>query len=181
MEVEVAFGLDEKDSSFNSTKQFGVLDLMLLTLSIAYVCGLVMLGQKTTLGDVLLEGTTRYASLLVSIGLISFLFSSLGAFFFLVIVFNSPRLAPRLLLVMNLVTVLGCQIYQFLPQIEYEEIILSAVVAYGTLLFLPAWLVHNRVVGGKLTETHWLTLFLATFCNVSLISFIGLRWVLMGV
>lgn len=172
---------EPSSSTPKANAQFGVLDLLLLTLSIAYVCGLVMLGQKTTLGEILLEGTTQYASLLVSIGLISFLFSSLGAFFFLVIVFNSPRLAPRLLLVMNLVTVLGCQVFQFLPQIEYEEIILSAVVAYGALLFLPAWLVHNRVVGGKLTEAHWLTLFWATFCNVSLISFIGLRWVLMGV
>lgn len=158
-----------------------MLDLLLLTLSIAYVCGLVMLGQKTTVGEVLLDGTERYAWALVVFGMISYLFSSLGVFLCLAYVFDSTHLAPRLLLIMNLITVFACQIYLFLPQRGYEEVILSGVVSYGALLFLPAWLVHNRVVGGKLTESHWLTLFWATFCNVGLIGFVSLNWAVMGV
>ncbi|QDU73320.1 hypothetical protein Pan97_02890 [Bremerella volcania] len=175
--------MDKKEPASSTPKvnaQFGVLDLLLLTLSIAYVCGLVILGQKTTFGEVLLDGTARFVPSLAAFGLISYLVSFLGSIFFLVIVIDSPHLAPRLLLVMNLVTVLACQVFQFLPQREYEDMVLSGVVSYGALLFLPAWLVNNLVLGRKLTETHWLMLFFATFCNVCLIAFIGLKWALMG-
>lgn len=172
---------EPSSSTPKANAQFGVLDLLLLTLSIAYVCGLVMLGQKTTLGDVLLDGTERYAGVLIIFGFFSYLFSFLGSIFFLVIVFNSPRLAPRLLLIMNLVTVLACQVFQFLPQRQYEDMLLSAVVAYGALLFLPAWLVHHLVVGRTLTDTHWWMGFLAGFCSVCMIAFLVFKWALMGV
>lgn len=154
---------------------------MLLTLSIAYVCGLVMLGQKTTLGKILLNGTERYAWALGFFGIICYWFGFLWSSFFLVMVVRSTRLAPRLLLIMNLATVLACQVFQFLSYRGYEDIVPSAVVAYGALLFLPAWLVHILVVGRKVTEAHGWMFFLAGFGNVCLIVFLGLKWALMGV
>ena len=180
----MVFILDKQESSSSTPKanaQFGVLDLLLLVLSVAYLCGLVMLGQKTTLGEGLLDATERYVPVLIAYGLFSYLFSFLGSIFFLAITIGMPRLAPRQLLIMNLVTVLVCQVFQFLPQRQYEDMILSGVVSYGALLFLPAWLIHNVVIGNRLTDSHWWMCFLAGFCNVCLIGFLGLKWALMGV
>lgn len=172
--------MDNQESSSSTPKanaQFGVLDLLLLTLSIAYVCGLVMLGQSTEVGTALIEGPARAHMLIVAAGLFSLFLGMPGAITLLVVTIASPRLAPRLFLLMNLATVLAYYLFMLVPQSQYDVIAIGGSVSYGVILLLPAWVAHRVHVGHPMIPKAWWMLVCAGLINACLIASLCSFWV----
>ncbi len=162
---------NEKPTSTPNT-QFGVLDLLLLTLSIGYVCGLIALGQNTSIGTGLMRWLVDpfsplaelwpYAPLATVIGV--------GGVGYLL---NESNLAPRLFLRMYLVTMLTAMgMTACFRMTEIYPVPIVGTMIWGAFLFLPLWLLHHWCLGNRITAAHWCVVLVAALIGVGPIVFL---------
>jgi len=168
--------LDETESSFNtpkSTKQFGVLDLLLLTLSLGYLCGLIALGQTTNLGTYFVAWTRNLLGPLASFWMYGPMVAVVVSGVLGYVVNHSPRFAPRLFLKMYLVAMMGgIGIPAILRIIDRNPVPIGGMVAFGAFLFLPMWILHSFLFGKKITAAHGWVVLAAAFANLGSIVFL---------
>lgn len=164
---------ENSSNTLNSSKQFSVLDLLLLILSIAYFCGLIALGQNTSLGSDLIDWAMAHFSSLARFGFLAPAIVPVGSAVLFHTVDKSPQLVPRLFLKMNLVTMFtGLGATAFLLITEQDPVPISTMFAFGAIPFLPLWILHHGMVGNRITYTHAWIVLVALFCNVALITFL---------
>ncbi|MHC2068584.1 hypothetical protein ACYFX5_14055 [Bremerella sp. T1] len=167
-------------STPSSKTQFGVLDLMLQILSVAYVCGLITLGRTTDYGTNFVELIARTSTVFVAVGFWGYWFSLTSTVFLLFVAFRSEETAPRLFLVTNLVIMLACFVLPWVMTAD-QMIAVGGTVVTGLLLFLPGWIFHRLVTGNSITTANLWTFGLALFSNVALLTTLALLWVFMSV
>lgn len=157
----------------DSNKQFGVLDLLLLTLSLGYVCGLITLGQTTSLGTDLMHLVVTPFSPLAGLWLYGPLTTVIGTGILGYVLNESPKLAPRLFLRMYLVGMLTSMgITAYLRNTESDQVPIIGVLIWGAFLFLPLWILHHWIVGNKITSEHLWVVLAAAFTSVGPIVYL---------
>lgn len=164
---------DPSSSTPEPTTQFGVLDLLLLMLSIGYICGLITLGQATRLGTDLVEWSMHHLSYLASVGLLGPPLSAIGARVLVRAVDRSPKLAPRLFLKMNLATMfLGQSIAVLMRMSDGNPLPIGGLLTFGALPLLPLWMVHCWLLHNKITRMHWSIVLCAACSNIFGIAYL---------
>ncbi|WP_146115552.1 MULTISPECIES: hypothetical protein [Pirellulaceae] len=144
-----------------------MLDLLLLTFSIGYICGLIALGQNTTMGADLMRWIVKPFSPLAELWVYAPLMTAVTTGILGYILNESPKLAPRLFLRMYLVAILtGMGMTACLRGIEIDPVPIVGMLLAGSLLFLPLWILHQRIVGNKITSAHLSVVLAAAFTGV---------------